>query len=110
MHARVSRYTGSADRVEDAIRSFEDTAEKIRELEGFEGAYLLVDRAGGNAVTIALYSSEDAMEATAEQAEQLRRDAADAAGVGAASAEAAFSIESVDMYEVAGLIEPRHEN
>lgn len=97
MHARVSTYAGSPDQAEAGIRNFEGLTDALRSLDGFEGAYLLVDRGTGNAITMTLWSSEDAAEASAERAKQMRSDAAVGAGM---------SIESVQTYEVAVQIEP----
>ena len=66
-------------------------------LKGFQGAYLLVDRATGKALTMTLWSSEETADASAERAKQMRSDAAGGAGM---------SIESVETYEVAVNIQP----
>jgi heme-degrading monooxygenase HmoA len=42
MVARVSSYAGPADRLDDLVRGFEQSADAVRELDGFEDAYLLV--------------------------------------------------------------------
>lgn len=96
MHARVSTYAGPADSVDDGVRNFEATTDALRELDGFQGAYLLVDRQGGRAMTITLWSTEQAAEASAERARQMRQEVAGGAGL---------SIESVDTYEVASEVE-----
>ncbi len=98
MQARVSTYAGAADHIEDAIRSFEAISDAVRELDGFEGAYLLVDRGSGRALTITLWSSEDAVQASTERANQTRAQAAATAGI---------SIENVAVYEVAVQLSPR---
>lgn len=92
MHARVSSYAGSGDQVDDGVRNFEGATDALRQLDGFEGAYLLVDRQGGRAMTITLWSSEQAAQASAERASQMRQEVAGGAGL---------SIETVDTYEVA---------
>ena len=97
MHARVSTYSGPADGIDDGIRNFENTTDALRQLDGFQGGYLLVDREGGRAVTITLWSSEQTAEASAERASQIRKDAAGGAGL---------SIDTVDTYEVAMQVEP----
>ena len=97
MHARVSNYAGSPDQAEAGIRNFEGLTDGLRSLEGFEGAYLLVDRETGKALTMTLWSSEETAQASAERAKQMRSDAAGGAGM---------SIESVETYEVAVHIEP----
>jgi heme-degrading monooxygenase HmoA len=83
--------------VDDGVRNFEDTKDALRQLDGFEGAYLLVDRHGGRVMTITLWSTEQTAEASAERANQIRQEAAGAAGL---------SIDSVGTYEVALQIEP----
>lgn len=97
MHARVSLYSGSPDQAEAGIRNFEGLTDGLRGLEGFQGAYLLVDRATGKALTMTLWSSEETADASAAQAKQMRSDAAGGAGM---------SIESVETYEVAVNIQP----
>jgi heme-degrading monooxygenase HmoA len=97
MHARVSTYSGWAAQVDDGVRNFEGATDALRQLEGFEGAYLLVDRHGGRVMTITLWSTEQTAEASAERASQIRQEAAGDAGL---------SIDSVGTYEVALQIEP----
>ncbi len=92
MHARVSTYAGSPEQAQEGIRNFEGLTDALRSLDGFEGGYLLVDRGTGKAITMTLWSSEDAAEASAERAKQMRSDAAGGAGM---------NIESVETYEVA---------
>lgn len=92
MVARVSTYEGSADRLDDLAQGFERSADAVRELDGFQGAYLLVDRRTGAALTVALWSSAEAAEASAERAGHLRREAAELAD---------HSVRTVDTYEVA---------
>ncbi|HEX2275042.1 MAG TPA: hypothetical protein VHG90_14315, partial [Acidimicrobiales bacterium] len=73
------------------------TTDALRQLDGFEGAFLLVDRRGGRVMTITLWSTEQTVEASAERASQFRQEAAGGAGL---------SIDSVGTYEVALQIEP----
>jgi heme-degrading monooxygenase HmoA len=89
VHARVSSYEGDVDRL---IEGFERQADLVRGLDGFAHAFLLVDRAGGRAVIVALWDSAEALEASASRAAHLREEASDAA---------AATVESVDSYEVA---------
>ncbi len=92
MHARVSMYSGSPEQAAEASRNFEGMTDALRSLDGFEGAYLLVDRGTGKAMTVTLWSSEDAVQASSEKASQQRSQAAGGAGM---------SIDSVETYEVA---------
>ena len=89
MHARVSTYEGDVDRL---IEGFERQVDLVRGLDGFAHAYLLVDRAGGKAMIVALWDSAEALDATASRAARLREEASEAA---------AATVGSVDSYEVA---------
>ncbi len=97
MIARVGTYSGSPDQAEEGIRNFQGLTEPLRSLDGFEGAYLLVDRGTGKALTMTLWSSEDAANASAERAKQMRSDAAGGAGM---------SVDTVETFEVAVQIQP----
>lgn len=91
MWARVSSYEfGGDESVEEGIRAFERAlTEEDFQMEGMRDAYLLVDREDGKALTITLWESEDAMRASEEAADRVRRDAAGDA------------VRDVDRYEVA---------
>ncbi len=89
MHARVSTYEGEAD---ELVKGFDSVTGALEELDGFSKAYFLVDRPGGKGISITLWESEDALNASVERANQMRKEATDQAGA---------SIQSVDHYEVA---------
>ena len=89
MHARVSTYNGEAD---ELVKGFDAVTGALGELDGFSKAYFLVDRPGGRGISITLWESEDALDASVERANQMRQEATDQAGA---------SIQSVDHYEVA---------
>ena len=89
MHARVSSYKGDVDRL---VEGFQQQTNLVRRLDGFAGAYLLVDRAGARAVTVTLWDSEEALDASASRAAHLREEASETADA---------TIGSVDSYEVA---------
>ena len=97
MHARVSTYAGTPDQAQEGIQNFEGLSNALRALDGFEGAYLFVDRGTGSAVSVTLWASEDAAQASAEKAKQMRNEAAGGAGM---------TIESVTTYEVAVQVQP----
>ncbi len=93
MFARVSTYQGSAEQVDRGLdHARESILPKVRELDGFEGAYYLVDRDSGKALSITLWGSERAMQASEESADRLRGESAQAAGA---------TVEGVERYEVA---------
>ena len=79
MHARVSTYELSPDRVEEGIRGFREAMDRIRELDGLEEVFFLVDRENGQAVTITLWDDAATMTASRVAASRARSDAARAA-------------------------------
>ena len=89
MFARVSSYQGEIDRL---LEGFRRTAEPLMQLEGFARAYFLTDSAAGRAMTVTLWESQAAMEASAEWASKAREHAAHDSNA---------TIESVGSYEVA---------
>jgi heme-degrading monooxygenase HmoA len=84
----VSTYEGDAGSLREG---FERATDPLRQIEGFERAYFLIGD-GGKAMSITLWESRDALEASAEAANQLRDDATQPSGA---------TIASVDSYEVA---------
>jgi heme-degrading monooxygenase HmoA len=89
MHARVSTYDSGSDEI---VQGFDSQTDAVQQVEGFKGAYFLVDRAGGKAMSITLWESEEALQASAARADELRAEAVKPAGAG---------IQSVESYEVA---------
>lgn len=88
MFARVSTYTGEADRL---VEAFGGIANALEEIDGFSHAYFLFDRANNRAMSITIWESEDALLASQAKADELRSRGTQAGG---------GSIESVDEYEV----------
>jgi heme-degrading monooxygenase HmoA len=76
VHARVSTYELSLDKLEDGIRGFREAIDRIRQLEGNQEVFLLVDRENGEAVTITLWDDAQAMTASRVAASRARSDAA----------------------------------
>jgi heme-degrading monooxygenase HmoA len=95
MHARVSTYTGEAERLLDG---FQAATGPLEEIEGFSKAYFLVDRAKNKAISITIWESEDALLASAAKADELRKEATDTAG---------GSIDSIEHYEIAITASPK---
>jgi heme-degrading monooxygenase HmoA len=90
--ARVSSYTGASDEIDEAIRQVrENMLPKLKQLDGYKGAYLLVDRQNGKSLAVTLWESEEAMSASEEAADSLRSDVADALGT---------QMVGVERYEV----------
>ena len=92
MHARLSTYAGPAEGLTEMVRGFDQVTDRLRQIDGFQGGYVLVDRTTGRAATITLWSSEEAAQASAQQAEAMRSQVAQAGS---------HSIETVETYEIA---------
>ena len=93
MFARVSTYTGTSDQVDEAIRQVrENVLPRAEHLDGYKGAYFLVDRQNGKSLTVTLWDSEEAMRDSEETANTLRGEVADALGT---------QMVGVERYEVA---------
>lgn len=89
MFARVSTYQGDTERL---LEGFRRTTDPLSQLEGFERAYLLTDAATGRAMTVTVWDSQAALEASAEWAGKAREHAMHDSGA---------AVQSVDHYEVA---------
>lgn len=89
MFARVSTYSGEADQL---VQGFESARDELQQIAGFSQAYFCVDRANGKGLTVTLWESEQALEASAGQANRLREQATQPSGA---------TIDSVQHYEVA---------
>ncbi len=93
MFARISTYTGTSDELDEAIRQVrENTLPKLMQLDGYKGAYFLVDRQNGKSLSVTLWESEEAMSTSEEAANSLRSEVADALGT---------QMVGVERYEVA---------
>jgi heme-degrading monooxygenase HmoA len=91
--ARVSTFTGTSDEIDEAIRQVrEDVLPRTEQLDGYKGAYFLVDRQHGKSLTVTLWDSEEAMRASEEAANSLRSEVAEALGT---------QMVGVERYEVA---------
>jgi heme-degrading monooxygenase HmoA len=89
MFARVSTYQGDTERL---LEGFRRTTEPLSQLEGFERAYLLTNAAEGRAMTVTVWESQVAMDASADWASKAREHATHDSGA---------DVESVNSYEVA---------
>jgi heme-degrading monooxygenase HmoA len=89
MYARVSTYTGDPDKL---VEGFRGASEGLKQLPGQAGAYFCVDREGRTALTMTLWETDEALEASVEGANQLRSQAISGADA---------QVESVRHYEVA---------
>jgi heme-degrading monooxygenase HmoA len=91
--ARVWTYTGTSDEIDEAIRQVrENVLPSVEQLDGYKGAYFLVDRQNGKSLSVTLWESEEAMRTSEEAANSLRSEVVDALGT---------QMVGVERYEVA---------
>lgn len=89
MHARVSTYkTSDPDRLVDGFKSVTGELEQV---EGFSHAYFMVDRESGKAISVTIWDNEDALNASASKANQLRKLGTQPSNT---------TVESVNHYEI----------
>ena len=86
MYARATTLRASPEDVEEAIVHYQEGIPSFSELAGNRGAFLLVDRSAGKALSVTFWESEEAMRRTDELRQQPAQES---------------SGESVDEYEVA---------
>ncbi|MGN6797514.1 MAG: hypothetical protein ACTHKS_05145 [Gaiellaceae bacterium] len=76
--ARVSLLEGSSESIDAGLeRTRGDTLPKVRAIDGNVGAIGLADRDNGRVSMITLWDSGDSMDASAQEADQLRQQTAD---------------------------------
>lgn len=76
MFARVSRYDVPAGQVGAAPGAFREAISQIGDLKGLSEAFLLVDADSARVLTMTLWESRGAMEASRVTASRLRSEAA----------------------------------
>jgi len=100
MHARVTKFEGSPDQLDAAIKLVKETiVPGAKKLAGFKGGYWLVDRASGKGFSVTLFESEAALKASEDAAAQLRSQAS-----------SLTKITGVERYEVVAQVEPAMAN
>ncbi len=81
MLARTSTWTGTAEALDKWASAVETVRSFVESLEGNAGAFFFVDRAGGRALTLTLWTSEEAAHASDVAADQSRARTIAATGV-----------------------------
>ncbi len=92
MLARVSHIQGKPERIETAMPVLQDGTDRVQQLPGFEGGYLLVNRDTGEIVTITLWKSEAHVHGSGDLAVDILQQAGTKAG--------ATDPAEVETYEV----------
>lgn len=97
MHARVARYRIDPDRCSDAVETFRDAGAELASLDGFAHGYVLVDSDGGDVMTVTVWESQRALEASEMRATRVRQAAANAVD---------GSVEAVMRFDVTHELRP----
>ena len=58
MYARITMLQGQPGKLDEGIRFFQDGDTQLRQVKGYKGAWLFVDRQSNKAVTVSLWESE----------------------------------------------------
>lgn len=91
--ARVTGFEGPPGRIDEGTRYAEENVlPTARQIEGWQGCLSLVDRSTGKSLLVTLWESQEALRASEEQADRLRRQTAEGGGE---------TITGVERYEVA---------
>jgi hypothetical protein len=77
MFARVVRYQVPESRFGEVVPAFREAVEALRELQGNNGGYLLIDPDNCTALTITLWETREALESSEIRASRLRGEAVD---------------------------------
>ena len=92
MFARISEFEARPEQLDEMKREgVEHVLPALRIQEGFNGGMVLADRQSGKVLAVALWESEQAMDATEEAAHWLRAFGAESAG---------GILKSVERYEI----------
>jgi heme-degrading monooxygenase HmoA len=91
MFARVTTTRGQAKKA-DVVRTIQQRLlPAIKGIQGFKGAYWLLDEKNGKGLAVSLWDSEDALNASAGPIGQLRTQSTNELGI---------EVESVESFEV----------
>jgi heme-degrading monooxygenase HmoA len=94
MHARMSTLELDPARVDEAVSQFEEQdLPSFRDMDGFKGFTMFVDRSSGKVIGTAYWASEEAMAASEEPVKEVRERFADTGG--------ARGTPQVERFEVA---------
>ncbi|MCI2418614.1 antibiotic biosynthesis monooxygenase [Saccharopolyspora sp. K220] len=87
----MSTYAGPSERRAELLQALGRIAREVRQLDGFQGAYVLVGRTCGQLVTMTVWESAEAARDSAAEAKKIRTQVAEESGQ---------TIKSVETYDV----------
>ena len=81
MHARLTTLQMDPGKIDDAVAGLEQNdIPMFKELDGFKGFSLMVDRSSGKCIGLSYWESEEAMKASEEAVKEARAGAAERGG------------------------------
>jgi heme-degrading monooxygenase HmoA len=99
MHARHTTIQFDPAKVDEAVSQFEEQdLPGIKEMDGFNGFTLFVDRSSGKAIGISYWESKEHMDATEQAVRDARQRTADTGGATAPPQVEVFEV-ALDTYE-----------
>ena len=82
MYARVTSAELTPENVETFVSMIRDQViPRVQGMPGFKGGYWLVDRSTGKGLGVTLFESEEALDATEDQATRLRDEVSRGSGL-----------------------------
>lgn len=90
MYARTARYEVPLDRVDDDIKQAVEIEEKVKAISGNKGFWYFADRKTGHTMSLTIWESEAALEASAAPTRDLRQQLTNPTGA---------KVVSVDEFE-----------
>ncbi len=101
VHARTTTIQAQTSSIDDGIAYMrDDLMPELENIDGYVGISLLVDRESGRCIITTAWDSEDAMNASAEKAKQLRSQAVE---------RMAGSVEKIEGWEI-GVLHRDHQS
>ena len=81
MHARSAVVEMAAEKIDDVVRQFQEEAlPRYREIPGYRGFKLLVDREGGKALGVSFWETEEGISQSDELGARTRQSMAETGG------------------------------
>jgi heme-degrading monooxygenase HmoA len=80
MFARVTIAEVPAEKLEEGITLVQEAQPEIQREAGFQGMYLLVNRTSGKTISISLWETEAAMQASSDEFYTIRNEAIEETG------------------------------
>ena len=91
MEARMSTFAGPPERLDEFVQGICRVAREAEQLDGYEGAYVLVGGSSGKVITMTFWRSAEAERASADEFKKIRTQVA---------AESGQRIQSIETYTV----------